>query len=214
MPTRSGCLRCAQSLVKAGADIEKPNPDGVTPLLNALDNSHFDVANFLLDQGADPNRWDMNGRNADLFRNRPQRRGWWRWRSGRSRRWRTRWWWSRRSGWRRWCSAVAALRVPVALLPAQAAVVLLALLAALRVARADLGGGAGARGAAPAGPAITAMTVINRLLDMGVDVNHQLTRKRPYGQGRGRFPGLRHARRRWPAVHRNPWPVTPKPWKS
>lgn len=31
------------------------------------------------------------------------------------------------------------------------------------------------------------MTVINRLLDMGVDVNHQLTRKRPYGQGRGRF---------------------------
>jgi ankyrin repeat protein len=31
------------------------------------------------------------------------------------------------------------------------------------------------------------MTVINRLLDMGVDVNHQLTRKRPYGQGRARF---------------------------
>ncbi len=28
---------------------------------------------------------------------------------------------------------------------------------------------------------------INRLLDMGVDINHQLTRKRPYGAGRGRF---------------------------
>jgi hypothetical protein len=31
------------------------------------------------------------------------------------------------------------------------------------------------------------MMVINRLLDMGVDVNHELTRKRPYGQGRARF---------------------------
>ncbi len=31
------------------------------------------------------------------------------------------------------------------------------------------------------------MEVVNRLLDMGVDVNHQLTRKRPYGAGRGRF---------------------------
>ncbi len=31
------------------------------------------------------------------------------------------------------------------------------------------------------------MDVINRLLAMNVDVNHQLTRKRPYGAGRGRF---------------------------
>jgi hypothetical protein len=31
------------------------------------------------------------------------------------------------------------------------------------------------------------MAVINRLLEMGVDVNHQLTRKRPYGNGRDRF---------------------------
>jgi len=33
----------------------------------------------------------------------------------------------------------------------------------------------------------TAMDVANRLLDMGVDVNHQLTRMRPNGPGRGRF---------------------------
>lgn len=32
-----------------------------------------------------------------------------------------------------------------------------------------------------------AMDVVNRLLDMGVDVNHQLTRMRPNGPGRGRF---------------------------
>jgi ankyrin repeat protein len=31
------------------------------------------------------------------------------------------------------------------------------------------------------------MNVINRLLDMGVDTNHQLTQKRPYGSGGGRF---------------------------
>jgi hypothetical protein len=31
------------------------------------------------------------------------------------------------------------------------------------------------------------MEVVNRLLAMGVDVNHQLTRKRPYGASRGRF---------------------------
>lgn len=34
---------------------------------------------------------------------------------------------------------------------------------------------------------MTAMQVMNRLVEMGVDVNHQLTQKRPYGQGRGRF---------------------------
>jgi ankyrin repeat protein len=31
------------------------------------------------------------------------------------------------------------------------------------------------------------MDVAKRLVEMGVDVNHQLTRKRPYGTGRGRF---------------------------
>jgi len=56
---------------------------------------------------------------------------------------------------------------------------------------ARIGGGtrgnefAGARPAAES--TTTAMDVINRLLGMGVDTNHQLTRKRPYGAGRGRF---------------------------
>ncbi|RYZ61014.1 MAG: ankyrin repeat domain-containing protein, partial [Proteobacteria bacterium] len=60
--TRSGCYRCAVSLVKAGADVNKPNPDGVTPLINALDNKRFDIAMFLLDKGANPNTWDVSGR--------------------------------------------------------------------------------------------------------------------------------------------------------
>ena len=34
---------------------------------------------------------------------------------------------------------------------------------------------------------LTAMDVVNRLLDMGVDANHELTRMRPNGPGRGRF---------------------------
>jgi ankyrin repeat protein len=138
--TRSGCLRCAQALVKAGADVNKPNPDGITPLLNALDNKHFDVAMFLLDKGANPNVWDMNG------------------------------------------------RTPVYM--------------AIDMNSFRGGGGFGGRGGggrngfpAPEGEAenqsaaskVTALDVARRLIDMGVDVNHQLTRKRPYGAGRGRF---------------------------
>lgn len=34
---------------------------------------------------------------------------------------------------------------------------------------------------------ITALDVARRLIDMGVDINHQLTRMRPNGPGRGRF---------------------------
>ena len=144
--TRSGCYRCAVALVKAGADVNKPNPDGVTPLINALDNKRFDIALFLLDQGANPHVWDMSGRT-----------------------------------------------------PLYVAVDMNSF-----TAGGGFGGGAGARTGARAGfpegfgandaaggpappPAIKAMDVVNRLLAMGVDANHQLTRKRPYGASRGRF---------------------------
>ena len=132
--TRSGCLRCAQSLVKAGADINKPNPDGVTALLNALDNKRWDIAMFLLDKGANAHTWDMSGRTP--------------------------------------------------------------IYVAVDVKTFNAGGGFGGRGNQgnefPGARAATESTVkaedvIRRLLDMGVDTNHQLTRKRPYGAGRGRF---------------------------
>jgi ankyrin repeat protein len=137
--TRSGCLRCVESLLKAGADISQPNPDGVTPLINAIDNRRFDIAMLLLDRGANPHVWDMSGRTA-LY-----------------------------------------VAVDVKSFP---------------TGGGGFGGGGGGRGgAAPATPGIrpaepssvTAMQVINRLLDIGVDTDHQLTRKRPYGAGRGRF---------------------------
>ena len=133
--TRSGCDRCAVAIVKAGADVNQPNPDGITPLLNALDNRDFDIANFLLHKGANPNTWDMNGRTplyvaVDMNSYR-----------GRS------------------FSFAAAT------------------------------GFAGYPGATAAHPPSTAsaMDLVNRLLAMGVDPNHELTRMRPNGNGRGRF---------------------------
>ncbi len=62
--TRSGCLACAKSLLKAGANIERPTPDGVSPLMNAIDAGNYAVANFLLDQGANPHLQDWWGRTA------------------------------------------------------------------------------------------------------------------------------------------------------
>jgi ankyrin repeat protein len=59
---RSGCERCAQAMLKAGADINLPNPDGITPLMTAIDNLHFDLAKDLLERGANPHTWDWWGR--------------------------------------------------------------------------------------------------------------------------------------------------------
>jgi len=150
--TRSGCLRCAESLVAAGADVNLPNPDGVTPLINALDNRRFDIAMFLLDKGANAHTWDWHGRT-----------------------------------------------------PLFVAVTMNTTAGGGGFGRGGPGGpggpggagGPGSPGAAGPGgpgaaggartPAITAMHVIDRLLDMGVDVNHELTQKRPYGTGGGRF---------------------------
>ena len=59
---RSGCIECARALLRGHADINMPSPDGVTPLLTALDNLHYDLAKMLIEQGANPNTWDWWGR--------------------------------------------------------------------------------------------------------------------------------------------------------
>ena len=131
--TRSGCYRCAVAIVKAHADVNQPNPDGVTPLINAIDNRNYDMAMFLLDNDANPGAWDMSGRTAlyvavdmNSFNRRSLFFG---------------------------GLAFGARDAPVQRAPDKA----------------------------------TAMDVVNRLLAMGVDPNHQLTRMRPNGAGRGRF---------------------------
>jgi ankyrin repeat protein len=59
---RAGCIPCMQAILKAGADIQRPTPDGVSPLMSAIDNLRFDEANFLLDHGANPHVADWWGR--------------------------------------------------------------------------------------------------------------------------------------------------------
>ena len=59
---RGGCYECVEALIGAGADVNVPTPEGVTPLMIALDNDHNDVAKLLLDRGANPNLWDWWGR--------------------------------------------------------------------------------------------------------------------------------------------------------
>jgi uncharacterized protein len=61
---RGGCYECVEALIGAGADANVPTPEGVTPLMIALDNDHNDVAKLLLDRGANPNLWDWWGRTA------------------------------------------------------------------------------------------------------------------------------------------------------
>src|SRR5687768_4897248 len=59
---RAGCLGCVQTMVEAGADKDRPNPDGMTPMIMALDNGYPEVALYLLERGANPHTWDWWGR--------------------------------------------------------------------------------------------------------------------------------------------------------
>jgi uncharacterized protein len=53
---RQGAVRTVRTLVENGANVNHASPaDGVTPLLIATINGQFDIAAYLLEQGADPN---------------------------------------------------------------------------------------------------------------------------------------------------------------
>jgi ankyrin repeat protein len=62
--SRNGCYECVEALLGAGADVNLPTPEGVTPLMLALDNDYNNVANLLLDRGANPHVADWWGRTA------------------------------------------------------------------------------------------------------------------------------------------------------
>jgi uncharacterized protein len=60
---RQGDLESGQTLINAKAEVNLADPDGSTPLIEAIINFHFDFAAFLLDHGADPNASDGKGRS-------------------------------------------------------------------------------------------------------------------------------------------------------
>jgi ankyrin repeat protein len=61
---RENCLGCVPVLVEAGADVNATTPDGISAVVIALINGHFDVAGALLEAGTDPNLADYTGRTA------------------------------------------------------------------------------------------------------------------------------------------------------
>jgi ankyrin repeat protein len=58
---RENCAACVEVLLKNGADIDLPDPDGVSPLLVAIMNANWDLARQLIEAGADVNQWDVYG---------------------------------------------------------------------------------------------------------------------------------------------------------
>jgi ankyrin repeat protein len=59
---RGGCYSCVEQMLAAGADVNFPTPEGITPLMLALDNEHNEIAKLLMDKGADIDVWDWWGR--------------------------------------------------------------------------------------------------------------------------------------------------------
>jgi ankyrin repeat protein len=49
-------------LFEGGAEINAGDQDGITPLVSAIINGHYDVAGLLLEKGANPNAADRTGR--------------------------------------------------------------------------------------------------------------------------------------------------------
>jgi ankyrin repeat protein len=58
---RENCMACVDVLLKHNADIDLPDPEGVSPLLLAIMNANWDVAKQLIVAGADVNQWDIFG---------------------------------------------------------------------------------------------------------------------------------------------------------
>ena len=61
---RGGCYGCVEALVAAKADVNLPTPEGVSPIMVALDNGHNGVARLLMERGGNPHVWDVYGRTA------------------------------------------------------------------------------------------------------------------------------------------------------
>jgi ankyrin repeat protein len=60
---REGCVDCARHLIAAGADPDLEDPERITPLNMALLNLHFAFAAYMIEAGADVDKWDLFGRS-------------------------------------------------------------------------------------------------------------------------------------------------------
>jgi ankyrin repeat protein len=60
---REGCVECARHLIASGADPDLEDPERITPLNMALLNLHFEFAAFMIQAGADVDKWDLFGRS-------------------------------------------------------------------------------------------------------------------------------------------------------
>lgn len=60
---RENCGACVAVLMKHGADILLPDPDGIAPLTIAMMNDNWDIARTLVEAGADVNQWDIYGQS-------------------------------------------------------------------------------------------------------------------------------------------------------
>src|SRR3954471_5692072 len=54
---REGCVDCAKYLAAGGADLDMQDPHGVAPLNMALLNLHFEFAKYMVEAGANLDRW-------------------------------------------------------------------------------------------------------------------------------------------------------------
>jgi uncharacterized protein len=63
---RENCVACVDVLLRNKADIDLPDPEGVSPLLVAILNANWDLAKQLIDAGADVNQWDIYGESPLL----------------------------------------------------------------------------------------------------------------------------------------------------
>jgi ankyrin repeat protein len=61
---RENCLDCLPVLIEAGADVNATTPDGISAVVIALINGHYDVAGALVEAGTDPKLADYTGRTA------------------------------------------------------------------------------------------------------------------------------------------------------